>query len=143
MRAEASRCIETLAPPASAAALKPAEVLLAISAPRAGESLARSTPNDSVTVSADYWGPRLVPANTAHAIDDNHLVYILDQDASPYIGTLRPLPVCDQHVVHTIATRATFDDVAHGSHVLVVLLVGSNNVSVQPPVAASVTFTLT
>lgn len=141
--ADVGRCIETLAPPASVAALKPADVLLAITAPRAGESIARHSPNDSVTVSADYWGPRLVPADAARAIDNNHLVYLLDQDASPYVGTLQPLPICDQHIVHTDATRATFDNVRHGSHVLVVLLVGSNNVSVQPPVAASITFTVT
>jgi len=43
-------------------------------------------------------------------------------------------------VVHSAATRVTFDHVPHGSHVVVVLLVGSNDVSVNPPVAAMVTF---
>jgi hypothetical protein len=36
----------------------------------------------------------------------------------------------------------TLDNVSHGSHALAVLLAGSNNVSVNPPVAARVTFTV-
>jgi hypothetical protein len=124
------------------AALKPADVLLAINTPRAGEAVARVAPNDSVTFSVDFWGPRLLPADNSHAVDDYHLVFILDEDATPYIGTLQPLPLCDPRVVHTATTHVTVDNVLHGSHALAVLLVGSNNVSVNPPVAARVTFTV-
>lgn len=136
-----TNCTETLGL-ANVAALKPAEVLLAISTPRAGETLANVAPTDSVTFSVDYWGPRLLPAESAHAVDDYHLVFVLDEDAAPYIGTLQPLPVCDSHIVHSATTRVTIDNVLHGSHALAVLLVGSNNVSVNPPVAARVTFTV-
>ena len=139
--AATSNCTETLGL-ANMAALKPADVLLAISTPRAGETLANIAPTDSVAFSVDYWGPRLLSADSAHAVDDYHLVFILDEDAAPYIGTLQPLPVCDSHVVHSATTRVTIDNVLHGSHALAVLLVGSNNVSVNPPVAARVTFTV-
>jgi hypothetical protein len=44
--------------------------------------------------------------------------------------------------VHSTATRVTFDNVLHGSHAVAVLLVGSNNVSVNPAVSARVTFTV-
>jgi hypothetical protein len=139
--AATTTCAETLGQ-ASAAALKPSDVLLAINQPRAGETLQVSGPSDSVTFSVDYWGPRLVAADGAHAMDDYHLVYILDEDASPYLGTLQPLPVCDKRIMHSAATRVTFDNVVHGSHALSVLLAGSNNVSVNPPVEARVTFTV-
>jgi hypothetical protein len=137
----ATGCAETLGQ-ADAAALKPTDVLLAVSTPRAGETVVNVAPNESVTLSVDYWGPRLVPPDGAHAVDEYHLVYILDEDASPYIGTLQRLPVCDARVVHSAATRVTLDNVSHGSHALAVLLAGSNNVSVNPPVAARVTFTV-
>jgi len=120
--------------------LKPSEVLLAISAPRAGETLLEVPPSESVTFSVDYWGPFLVAADRTHGVDSYHLVYILDVDASQYIGTLQSMPDRDQNVVHTTAARVTFDHVVPGSHALTVLLAGSNNVSVNPPVAARVTF---
>ena len=99
-------------------------------------------PSESVTFSVDYWGPFLVAADRTHGVDSYHLVYILDDDASPYIGTLEQIPDCDQRIAHTTATRVTFDNVVYGSHALTVLLAGSNNVSVNPPVAARVTFTV-
>jgi hypothetical protein len=134
-------CAETLGE-ASLAALKPADVLLAITTPQAGQTLPIVPPTNSVTFSVDYSGPRLLSAESAHAVDDYHLVFVLDEDAAPYIGTLHPLPRCDPRVVHSTTTRVTLDNVVHGSHALEVLLVGSNNVSVNPPVAARVTFTV-
>ena len=135
-------CTETVLQPPSVAALRPSDVRLGISEPRAGETMLEVDSSESITVSVDYWGPRLVPADGAHAVDDLHLVYILDTDASPYIGTTQPMLVCDKHVAHSTRTHVTFDNVAHGSHTLAVLLAGSNNISVNPPVAASVTFTV-
>jgi hypothetical protein len=141
VHALSSTCVEPSAQ-AQAAALKPSDVLLAISTPRAGETVLAAGAGESLTFSVDYWGPRLVPADSAHAPDEYHLVYLLDEDASPYIGTLRPMPICNPHIMHSAATHVTFDGVAHGSHGLAVLLAGSNNVSVNPPVAARVTFTV-
>ncbi len=93
-------------------------------------------PSESVTFSVDYWGPSLVAADRTHGVDSYHLVYILDVDASQYIGTLQSIPDRDQNVVRTTAARVTFDHVVPGSHALTVLLAGSNDVSVNPPVAA-------
>jgi hypothetical protein len=135
-----TRCTEAVARPASAAALQPSDVLLMISSPRAGETVVESSTDESIALTVDYWGPRLLIGTAAHAVDDYHLAYLLDEAATPYIGTLTPIPRCDPHVVHSAATRVTFDHVPHGSHVVVVLLVGSNDVSVNPPVAAMVTF---
>ena len=135
-------CAETLLQPPSAAALRPSDVRLGISEPRAGETMLHVDSSESITVSVDYWGPRLVPPDGARAVDELHLVYILDRDAVRYIGTTVPMPVCDEHIAHSTTTHLTFDHVAHGSHTLAVLLAGSNNVSVNPPVAASVTFTV-
>jgi hypothetical protein len=135
-------CTETVLQPPSVAALRPSDVRLGISEPRAGETMLEVDSSESITVSVDYWGPRLVPGDGAQAVDDLHLVYILDTDASPYIGTTQPMLVCDKHVAHSTRTHVTFDNVAHGSHTLAVLLAGSNNISVNPPVAASVTFTV-
>ena len=133
-------CAEVSVAPSSAAALKPSEVLLAISAPRAGETLVGAPPSGSVSFAVDYWGPSLLNANGARGVDTYHLVYILDVDASQYIGTLQSMPDRDQNFVHTTAARVTFDHVVPGSHALTVLLAGSNNVSVNPPIAARVTF---
>jgi hypothetical protein len=133
-----SRCVEFPAMPAPVAALKPSDVLLAISSPRAGETVVAT--GGSITVSVDYWGPRLIRAEDARAVDDYHLTFFLDADPTPYIGGMLPVPRCLARVVHTTATRVTFTDVTTGSHALAVLLVGSNSVSVNPPVAARVTF---
>jgi hypothetical protein len=88
----------------------------------------------------DYWGPKLVAAQLAHGIDDYHLAYFLDADPAAYTGTLLPIPRCVRGIQHSTSTRVTFDNVMKGSHTLHVLLVGSNDVSVNPPVAASVMF---
>jgi hypothetical protein len=137
--ADSPKCSEDFAP-AGMAALKPADVLLTISDPRAGETITEVAPDESVAVAVDYWGPTLVAANVGGSIDRYHLAYLLDVDATPYIGTLLPVPHCDPHVQHTADKRVTFDHVPHGIHALAVLLAGSNNVSVNPPVALRETF---
>jgi hypothetical protein len=122
------------------AALKPADVLLTIRDPRAGETITEDGPDDSVAVSVDYWGPSLIAGYASGPIDQYHLAYLLDVDAAPYIGTLLPVPRCDPHIQHTADRRVIFGHVPHGIHTLAVLLTGSNNVSVNPPVAMRETF---
>jgi hypothetical protein len=100
-------------------------------------------PDESVTVMVDYWGPRLAAARAARSIDDYHLAFFLDVDATPYIGTLAPTPRCNASIVHAASTSATFDHVMRGPHTVAVLLVGSNDISVNPPVAASISFVAT
>jgi hypothetical protein len=127
----------------SAAALRPSDVLLAIVTPRAGEMVPEVDPTGSLTVSVDYWGPHLVVAATAHKVDDYHLVFFLDISNEAYVGGLVPTPRCNPKVVHTTSTSATFEHVPHGAHSVRVMLVGSNDVSVNPPVAASTMFVST
>jgi hypothetical protein len=134
-------CAEILEP-AGAAALKPPDVLLGIVAPRAGETVVAATPGDSIQLVVDYWGPRLVGAETARMIDEYHLAYFLDEEAAPYLNTLQAIPRCNARIVHTAQTSITFKDVPKGSHTLSVVLAGSNNVAVNPPVMARVTFTV-
>jgi hypothetical protein len=139
--APTTQCPDGSAGAPTAAALRPAGVLLALSFPRAGESVSRAQPSDSITLGVDYWGPKLVASTGPRPIDANyHLVFLLDDDASSYFDTLSPIPRCDAHIVHTEETHVTFDHVLHGEHYLWVVLVGSNDVSVNPPVATCVTF---
>jgi hypothetical protein len=127
----------------SAAALRPSDVLLAITSPRAGEMVVEAMPSESVSVSVDFWGPRLLAAAAARKIDDYHLVFFLDIDDAGYLGTLMPTPRCNPKIQHTASTNVTFDHVTHGAHAVYVMLVGSNDISVNPPVAASTSFVST
>jgi len=88
-----------------------------------------------------YSGPPLVPAANATKLDDYHLHYFLDENAAPYLGTLVPVPMGNPHIVHSAALQVTFDNIAAGSHTVVVALAGANHVSVAPPLSAQVTFT--
>jgi hypothetical protein len=133
-------CVEMVPNTVDAAALKPAAVLLAVNIPRAGETIPLAAPNDTVTIAVEYWGPPLKSPAEARAIDDYHLVYFLDEDATPFVGTILPIPRCNPHILHSVATRVSFDHVGHGSHTLSVVLTGSNNVPVNPPVATRVWF---
>jgi hypothetical protein len=83
-----------------------------------------------------------VPAANATALDQYHLHYLLDVSATPYLGTLVPVPLGDPHMVHTAATEVQFDNVSSGSHTVTVMLSGSDHISVNPPLSDQVTFTV-
>jgi hypothetical protein len=136
----AQPCSESPQIPVLVAALKPSDVLLSVGNPLAGETLAQA--GGALTVDVHYRGPRLVHTAVARAVDDYHLAYFLDEDPSPYIGTLLPIPRCNPHIVHSASLHVTFSDVWYGSHSLAVVMAGSNNVSVNPPVALRLTFTV-
>jgi hypothetical protein len=141
-QASAAPCTEASPGVADAAALRPSQVFLAIATPRAGEMVTEDMQSQSLTIMIDYSGTRLVAPENARAIDEYHLAYFLDSDASGFAGTLLPTPRCDAHVVQSASTTVTFEHVMRGPHMLWVMLVGSNNVSVNPPVAASVSFAI-
>lgn len=122
---------------AAAAAPQPAGATLTISAPTAGQTV----PAGSVQVSVQYSGPPLVAAATATKLDDYHLHYFLDENATPYTGTLVPVPMGNPHIVHSAALQVTFDTVAAGSHTVSVMMSGANHVSIAPPLTAQVMFT--
>jgi hypothetical protein len=131
-------CGEPSGAPVASAALRPADVVLAIDSPRAGETVSAS--DGKLTVNVEYWGPRLVAPEPGLAVDEYHLTYFLDSDPTPYIGTLTPMPRCDARIVASASPQVTFPNVSSGSHSLAVVLAGSNRVSVNPPVATRVTF---
>jgi hypothetical protein len=89
----------------------------------------------------DYKGPTLVPAAESKKLDDYHLHYFLDEDATPFIGaTPLPIPTGNPKIVHSAALQVTFDNVAAGSHTVTVVMTGNNHISLSPPVTAKVTF---
>jgi len=94
-------------------------------------------------VTLDYTGPNLVPVASATELNQYHVHYFLDVDPTPYIGTTTPIPTGNPHVIHTAETQVMFDNVAPGTHQLAVVLTGSNHISVNPPVAQQITFTVT
>ena len=123
--------------PTEVAAERP-EATLTIAQPPAGGKL----PSGRVTVVVNYNGPSLVAANVATTLNQYHLHYFLDVDASPYLQRNAPIPVGNPAIIHTANTQVSFDNVAPGSHVLAVVLTGSNHVSLTPPVAQQINFTV-
>lgn len=99
-------------------------------------------PAGSVTVSIQFSGAQLVAAASATKLDDYHLHYFLDEDASPYLNSLTPVPMGNPHIVHTANLQTTFDNVTAGSHTVTVMLSGANHITVTPPLSAQVTFTV-
>jgi hypothetical protein len=122
--------------PAAAAAPRPANATLTISSPTAGQAV----PSGSVQVSLQYSGPALVPAASAAKLDDYHVHYFLDENATPYIGTGVPVPAGNPRIVHSGALQVTFDNVPAGPHTVTVLMSGANHISVAPPLTAQVQF---
>jgi hypothetical protein len=94
-----------------------------------------------VQVSVQYSGPALVPAANAAKLDDYHVHYFLDENATPYIGTGVPVPAGNPHIVHSAAMQVTFDNVSAGPHTVTVVMSGANHISVAPPLTAQVQFT--
>jgi hypothetical protein len=123
--------------PGALAAPRPANATLTISSPTAGQAV----PSGSVQVSAQYSGPPLVPAANAAKLDDYHVHYFLDENATPYIGTGVPVPAGNPRIVHSGALQVTFDNVPAGPHTVTVLMSGANHISVAPPLTAQVQFT--
>jgi len=119
--------------PTDVAAQRP-EATLTIAQPPAGGSV----PSGRVTVVVNYNGPSLVAAGTETNLNQYHLSYLLDVNASPYLQTNVPIPLGNASIIHTSKTQVSFDNVAPGSHLLAVILTGSNDVSPKPPVAQQI-----
>ena len=114
------------------------EATLTIAQPPAGATL----PSGRVTVVVNYNGPPLVTASTATTLNQYHLHYLLDVNASQYLQLNVPIPLDNPSIIHTSNTQVSFDNVAPGSHVLAVVLTGSDHVSPKPPVAQQISFTV-
>lgn len=119
-------------------AAKPSGASLAITAPKQGDALIAG----ALKVAVDYSGPALIPGAEAKKLDDYHLHYFLDEDATRYIGTQMPIPTGNPHIVHSAARELTFENIAAGNHTLTVVMTGNNHISVTSPLTDTVTFAL-
>src|SRR5712691_11571485 len=81
-------------PASTAAAPRPANAALHVTAPTAGQSL----PAGTLQVTISYAGPTLVAAANATKLDDYHLHYLLDENVAPYLGTQVPVPAGNPHI---------------------------------------------
>jgi hypothetical protein len=120
------------------AAPRPAGASLRIAEPGAGQVI----PPGSVPVSVRYNGPPLVPAASATKLDDYHLHYFLDESATPYLGTLVAVPMDSPRIIHSSGKQVQFENVSVGSHMVTVMLTGSNHVSVTPPLSDVIAFSV-
>ncbi|MBV9170721.1 MAG: hypothetical protein JOZ81_11610, partial [Chloroflexi bacterium] len=75
-----------------------------------------------MTISVQWTGPELVPAANATRLEDYHLHYFLDEDATPYLNTstLTPVPMGNPRIVHTANLQVPFEGVPAGSHTVTV-----------------------
>jgi hypothetical protein len=124
-------------PSASAGAARPDGATLKIASP----SLSGSAGHEAVKVSATYAGPKLIPGADAKKLDDYHLHYFLDEDASPFIDGGRSIPMGNPHIVHSAATEVSFENLAAGQHTITVVMTGNNHVPVTPTLSDTVSFT--
>ena len=120
------------------AATKPADATLKITSPTAGEIVHAG----QLKVIINYGGPTLVPGAEAKKLDDYHLHYFLDEDASPYISAPKPIPTGNAHIVHSAAKEVTFDNVGAGTHTVAVVMSGNNHIPTSPPLSDTTTFTV-
>jgi hypothetical protein len=101
-----------------------------------------TVPGPDVTVTIQVTGTTLVPAANATKLEDMHVHYFLDVDATPYLDGTTPIPAGNPAIVHSGALSNTFSNVAPGAHKVTVVLGLSDHRAVQPPVAPSVSFTV-
>jgi len=101
-----------------------------------------TVPGPDVTVTIQVTGTTLVPAANATKLEDMHVHYFLDVDATPYLDGTTPIPAGNPAIVHSGALSNTFSNVAAGPHKVTVVLGLSDHRAVQPPVAPSVSFTV-
>lgn len=120
------------------AAIKPADATLKISSPTAGEIIHAG----QLKVSINYSGPTLVPGAEAKKLDDYHLHYFLDEDASQYISAPKPIPTGNAHIIHSAAKEVTFDSVGAGTHTVAVVMSGNNHIPTSPPLSDTATFSV-
>lgn len=111
---------------------------ITITAPTSGATVS----GPDVTVTIQVTGTTLVPAANATKLEDMHVHYMLDVDATPYLSGTTPVPAGNPNIVHSGALSNTFSSLAPGPHRVTVLLGLSNHHAVQPPVAPSVSFML-
>ena len=122
--------------PTDVAAQRPEATLIIVQPPAGG-----TVQSGRLTVVVNYNGPSLVAAGTETKLNDYHLSYLLDVNPGQYLQTNVPIPLNNASIIHTSRTQVSFDNVAPGSHLLAVILTGSNDVSPKPAVAQQISVT--
>jgi hypothetical protein len=95
-----------------------------------------------LTVTLDIGNLKLVPGAQATQKSDLHVHYLLDVDPTPWLDGKHDIPAGDPNIIHSAATSYTFKNVKPGPHRLTVILTNADHIAIQPPVAPSVTFTV-
>src|SRR5712664_514772 len=83
-----------------------------ITAPANGATV----PGPDVTVTIQVTGTTLVPAANATKLEDTHVHYLLDVDATPYLDGTTAIPAGNRAIVHAASLSNTFANVAPGAH---------------------------
>jgi len=131
-------CTQAAPPPSgNPVATKPNGAVLKIASPSQNGTVG----SGAVKVSVSYNGPTLIPGAEAKKLDDYHLHYFLDEDASAFISGARSIPAGNPHIVHTAATEVTFENLPAGQHTVTVVMSGNNHVPVAPALTDMVSFT--
>jgi hypothetical protein len=125
-------------PTANPAASKPNGAELKIASPAQNQSVG----GGAVKVSVNYTGPALVPGAEARKLDDYHLHYFLDEDATPFLSGGKSIPAGNPRIVHSAAREVAFDNLEAGQHTISVVMSGNNHVPVSPVLTDTVSFTI-
>src|SRR5207244_6056858 len=75
-----------------------------------------SVPGPDVTVTIQVAGTTLVAAANATKLEDMHVHYFLDVDATPYLDGTTAIPAGNPAIVHSGSLSNSFTNVAPGAH---------------------------
>lgn len=110
------------------------QVSVSIISPKEGQMLQ----GRSVTVILKASGITIKPPDGSRMHSEGHFVLFLDSEPR---FSLEPIPLEDG-IVHTAESRYTFMDLMPGEHTLTVVLADGMNIPFEPPVMATVRFTI-
>ena len=109
---------------------------LKITSPKAGETIA----GDTVTISWESTGVKIVAAADAKVREEGHFHVLLDREDFR-AGVEIPRNMEKDGVYHTAATKLELKALKPGPHKAIVVLSYNNHVPWEPFVTATVTFT--
>lgn len=109
---------------------------LSITSPKMEETIA----GDSVTVSWEGTGVKIVPAADAKVREEGHYHLFLDREDFRS-GAEIPRGMEKEGIYHTAANRLELKGLKPGPHKAIVVLSYNNHVPWEPPVTATVAFT--
>jgi len=126
------------APANPTVAPKPNDAVLKIASPGQDGTVGAG----AVKVNVTYNGPKLIPGAEARKLDDYHLHYFVDEDATAFVSGAKSIPTGNPRIVHSAATEVAFDILLPGRHTITVVMSGNNHVPVTPALTDTVSFTI-